>query len=113
MSNKKGNGKEETAKAAEAEVETTTEESQPKSATKVKYAGFMPREEAISYFESIVAGLKKGTIRLKQGEETLVLEPPSHLDIEVKAQHKGEKGSIAFEIAWRVSAESELTISSS
>lgn len=49
-----------------------------KKKTKVKFKSVMLREEAISYFEAIVAGLKRGSIQFRQGDETVELKPTPH-----------------------------------
>jgi amphi-Trp domain-containing protein len=87
--------------AKEAE-ESEAEESKPEKPKKVKisYEASMPRNEAVSYFEAIVGGLRSGRLEFKQDDETLVLSPPDHLDIEVKAQRKGDKAKVVFEIEW-------------
>ena len=89
-----------------------TEATPEPSSTKVTFESVMPREEAISYFEAIVAGLKSGTLRIRQGEESLTLNPPAQLGVNVKAASKGEKEKISFEMTWRVPTEADLTISS-
>jgi amphi-Trp domain-containing protein len=71
----------------------------PKRA-KIEFEDSMPRNEAISYFEAIIGGLRSGRLEFKQGEQTLVLSPPDRLEIEVKAQSKGDKARVVFEIAW-------------
>ena len=67
---------------------------------KVSYEASMPRNEAVSYFEAIVGGLRSGRLEFKQEGDTLVLNPPDQLEIEVKAQRKGDKGKVVFEIEW-------------
>jgi amphi-Trp domain-containing protein len=67
---------------------------------KIDFEGSMPRNEAVSYFEAIVGGLRSGRLEFKQDGQTLVLSPPDRLDIEVKAQAKGDKCRIVFEIEW-------------
>lgn len=79
---------------------------------KVSFASAMPREEAISYFESIVSGLKRGAVHLKQEEETIILNPSPQIDVEVKAVSKREKEKISFKMSWRNPSGSELDISS-
>ena len=83
-----------------------------KERSKVKFEGMLPREEAISYFEAIVAGMKKGTIQLRQGEESVTLKLPEQVSLEVKAATKGDKEKIRFELAWHAPAGSDLKISS-
>jgi amphi-Trp domain-containing protein len=67
---------------------------------KVSFEDTMPRNEAVSYFEAIVGGLRSGRLEFKQDGETLVLNPPDRLEIEVKAVLKGDKGKVVFEIEW-------------
>jgi amphi-Trp domain-containing protein len=78
----------------------------------VSFESSIPREEAVSYFETLVTGLKKGTLHLKQDSSEISLQPPAQLDVRVKASHKREKDKIEFEISWRTPNESGLTISS-
>lgn len=80
--------------------------------SRVKFESTLPRAEAVAYFEAIVAGLRKGAVKFKQGEESISLSPADHVDIEVKAQRKGSKESVSFEITWRTPDDSDLTISS-
>lgn len=82
----------------------------PKS--RIRYEGSMAREEAVSYFEAIVSGLKKGTIRFKQGDEALSLVAPDRLEVEVKATRKGDKAKVSFEMAWHGAEAQELEIGS-
>jgi len=96
---------------SEPQRQSDTNEAEVRSDAKVTFESVMPREEAVSYFEAIVAGLKSGTLRIRQGEETVVLTPPDQLAVEVKAVRKGHKEKILFEIAWRVSSSADLTIS--
>lgn len=74
-------------------------EDEPKK-LKIEFEASMPRDEAISYFEAVIGGLRSGRLEFKQDDQTLVLNPPERLEIEVKAQSKGDKGRIVFEIEW-------------
>ena len=77
----------------------------------VEFESSLPLEEAVSYFEAIVAGLKKGTLHLRQGERVLTMNPPGHLDLEVVAARKKGRERISFELTWRTPNDAELTIS--
>jgi amphi-Trp domain-containing protein len=77
----------------------------------VKFENTLPLSEAVSYFEAIVAGFKKGSINLRRGDKDVTLTPSSNVVVEVKAVRKKKKEGISFEIFWRV-PEKELSISS-
>lgn len=66
----------------------------------IEYEAEMPRDEAVSYFEALVAGLRSGHLEFRQGDRVLVLAPADRLEIEVTAQQKGDKGKVVFEIEW-------------
>ncbi|PRQ03319.1 hypothetical protein ENSA5_17090 [Enhygromyxa salina] len=87
---------------SEPDDDDSGDEDKPDKPKKVKisYEASMPRNEAVSYFEAIVGGLRSGRLEFKQDGETLVLSPPDQLEVEVKAQRKGDKGKVVFEIEW-------------
>ena len=95
----------------EQKPESEPKKKKKKKKTKVKFKSVMPREEAISYFEAIVAGLKRGSIQIRQGDEALELQPAPQVDVAVKAASRDQDERIEFELKWRTTAESELTIS--
>ena len=100
------------ADAQPAKEEKKKKEDKKAKKTGVKFESTMPLEEAISYFEAIISGMKKGTISLKQDGNTIKLSPPPHLSVEVKAASKGERERISFELQWQTAGTSDLTISS-
>lgn len=78
---------------------------EPKSRRKkkgsIKYKSHAKRDEVASYFEQIVAGLGKGTIRFESGKKEIVVSPGASCEIEIKARRKGRKERVRFEISWR------------
>ena len=66
----------------------------------IDFVATLPRSEAVSYFEAIIAGLKSGRLEFRQGEGSVVFNLPDHVEIEVEAKLKGDKGKIEFEIQW-------------
>jgi amphi-Trp domain-containing protein len=78
--------------------------------SKIKFDSILPREEAVSYFEALIAGMKKGTIQLRKGEESVTLKPTARVAVEVRASKKADTEKISFEIVWKKSAESDLKI---
>ncbi len=93
-------------------MENSTEAATVKEKAEASYEGSLPLEEAVSYFEAILLGMKKGQIHLRQGEEQLTLRPPAHLEIEVSASRKKQKERLSFEISWKVAPTDKLSISS-
>lgn len=78
--------------------------------SEVKFEGMLAREEAISYFEAIVRGMKKGSIHLQQGDGDLTLSPQPNVEMEVRASQKKNRERLSFELSWKTPGESDLTI---
>ena len=112
MGNKDKNKNEEEANAALEKEVVAILDAEPKQSKKVVFENTMAREEAVSYFEAIVTGLKKGRLCIKQGDASLDLEPGQQVDVEVVASRKKGRERISFEIEWRESRESDLSITS-
>ncbi len=70
----------------------------------------MTVEEAISYFEAIIASLKRGSVTITQAGKTLTLNPAQTMKIEVTAERKKDKEEIAIEMKWKTKVP-ELVIS--
>ena len=93
------------------ETKDTKKKSEEPQKTEVKFQSVMPLEEAVSYFEAIVTGMKKGSIHFKQDDQSLKLSPPGHLSVEVKAGSKKDKQRISFELEWHTAGDKKLSIS--
>ena len=90
---------------------TEGEQTSEPSKGKIKFEAALSRDEAVSYFEAIVTGLRNGSVEFRQDEESLVLQPGQQLEVSVMAARKGDKNRITFEIGWRgVVAEPKLSI---
>lgn len=109
----KGRPKKETSTKVVSMVQESAETTENKAPgkSKVEYKNRLGLQEAVSYFEALVAGLKKGQIELKQDENHLTLSPESEVVVEVKASAKEDKGKVSFKISWEKAQASELKIS--
>jgi len=77
----------------------------------VKFTNSMAVEETVAYLEAIVAGIKKKSVSLKQGDQQVTLAPTGEVEVEVRAVHKKKKEAITIELSWRIEAPNELLIS--
>jgi amphi-Trp domain-containing protein len=77
---------------------------------RIKYVNCMPRDEAVAYFEAVIAGLRKGAIEFRRGDSKVAISPAEQVDIEVKASRKHDRESVSFEISWRRGEDPELSI---
>jgi amphi-Trp domain-containing protein len=90
-----------------------TSKKREKEHKKIKYERRMEREEAVTYFTSLIAGLEKGTVQFKQGKHTVALSPGDLVDVEIKAETKGCEEKVTFEISWLTTSAQDISISSS
>lgn len=93
--------------AEDAAAEASSEKSQKK---KISYENSLPRDEAVSYFEAIVSGLKKGHLEFRQEGDSVDIDLPDRLEVEVKASRAEKKGKISFEISWKNTSSPDLAI---
>lgn len=87
-----------------------TDESAEPEKGEIKYESSMSLSEATSYFESIVAGMRAGQMRVSHEGTTLTLEPRDPVEVSVKAIRKKGKERISFEVEWRLAPKSDLQI---
>ena len=66
----------------------------------VSYEGQVELAKAIAYLESVVSGLKAGTVSVQQGDDFLTVKPTSSVKFAVEARRKKDKESLAFELKW-------------
>ena len=83
-----------------------------KHKSKIKYQRRMKREEAVTYFTSLIAGLEKGTVQFKQGKDTVIITPSELVDVDIKAETKGKMEKVTFEITWLTDSTQDISISS-
>jgi amphi-Trp domain-containing protein len=57
-------------------------------------------DQAVAYLQDIVNSLKQKKVCVEHGGDSLVLNPPASVTVEVKARQKSDKESIALKIAW-------------
>jgi amphi-Trp domain-containing protein len=77
---------------------------------KLSYESELSTDEALNYLVSLIRGIKGGQVTLRQGDETLELEPSGTMALKVKASAKGRKEKLSFELAWRLPTEGDLEI---
>jgi amphi-Trp domain-containing protein len=82
----------------------------PKAKQRIAFASAMQRDEAVAYFEAILAGLRKGALRFQLGGESVALAPPPYLEVGVAARRKGGRHKVVFRLSWRTRDGEELTV---
>lgn len=71
----------------------------------VEFEGIMELAEAIDQIDSVLAGLRSGTIGLSHGDQTLNLKPASTVRLEVEGKQKEHKESVSIKLKWRRQSE--------
>jgi amphi-Trp domain-containing protein len=57
-------------------------------------------DQAVAYLQDIVNSLKQKRVCVEHGGDSLVLNPPGSVTVEVKARQKADKESISLKISW-------------
>lgn len=80
---------------------------------KLSFESFLGRDEAVAYFEQVLAGLSDGSVELRQGENGLSLSPGAEVGFELVASQKGKKEKLSIEFSWRAEkGDADLSIES-
>ncbi len=100
----------EMASHAEAAVEREEPTTVHKHKGKIKFESVMQRGEAVAYFGALVDGLRHGRLQFRRGDENLSLNPADEVSVEVKAQKKGDKERVSFELEWKLEPRERLDV---
>ncbi len=73
----------------------------------------LTREDAAGVIEALIEGLKEGRLRVQKSGETLELEVPRVIDLEVEAEITPERAEFEIEVSWRPNREENPDISES
>lgn len=69
-------------------------------AEKVSIEQQLTREEAVSYLECVLSGLKEGSITLENEGRSVTLPVAESVTLELELKRKGPKNKMEFEISW-------------
>lgn len=67
---------------------------------RVEFESRMELEQVVSYLESLLDGLRSGTLHVEHESSAVTLHPHSPVKVEVEAKQKEDKESIEIEIKW-------------
>jgi amphi-Trp domain-containing protein len=81
-----------------------------KKKTKIRYESYLDGDAARACLESIIAGLTGGSLRLRNGEDSVALSPVSPFRMTVKATQKKKDECVKLEIRWRRRSGENLDI---
>jgi amphi-Trp domain-containing protein len=78
---------------------------------KLKFVTRLTREDVAGRVEALVEGLKDGVLKVQKSGETLALEVPRVVDLEIEAAISDERAEFAIEVSWRTNrAENPDTV---
>jgi amphi-Trp domain-containing protein len=68
---------------------------------KLDFVTRLTREDVAGLVEALVEGLKDGVLKVQKSGETLALEVPRVVDLEIEAAISDERAEFAIEVSWR------------
>ena len=92
-------------------IQLMSEDADTDAKAEVGFENTLPLAEAVKYMEAIAAGLRNGSVHMRQGDRDLTLTPVPKVTMEVKAVRKKKKEGLALEIFWRTIESDKLEIS--
>lgn len=67
---------------------------------KFKSKSTMSREDLIAYLETVLAGLRQGSLILDNEERPLILRPSDSIEAELEIKQKSDKEKLELKLSW-------------
>lgn len=67
---------------------------------KLKSKNTMTRDDLVAYLETVLAGLKQGTLILDNEERPLILRPSDSIEAELEIKQKSDKEKLELKLSW-------------
>lgn len=67
---------------------------------KLKSKNTMTRLDLVSYLETVLSGLRQGTLILDNEERPLVLRPSDSIEAELEIKQKSDKEKLELKLSW-------------
>lgn len=75
------------------------------SKEKIEIEKVLDLPTAIAHLENVLSGLRKGSLTLTQGLDSVTLNTPSVLAFELSASRRKEKQKLSIELSWKSGLE--------
>lgn len=66
-----------------------------------EFESLQDRERVLHYLESLVQGVKEGTIRLGYGDQSLELSPGGLIELQLRAKRRSGRAKLSLRLSWR------------
>lgn len=76
---------------------------------KLKSKNTMTRDDLVAYLETVLAGLKQGTIILDNEDRPLILRPSDTIQAELEIKQKSDKEKLELKLSWAPNKMQPLT----
>ena len=73
----------------------------------------LTREDAAGVIEALIEGLKEGRLKIQKSGETLELEVPRVVDLEIEAELTPDRAEFEIEVSWRPNREENPDVAGS
>lgn len=67
---------------------------------KFKSKSIMTREDLITYLETVLTGLRQGSLILDNEERPLILRPSDSIEAELEIKQKSDKEKLELKLSW-------------
>ncbi len=72
---------------------------------KLEFTTRLTREDAAGIIEALVEGLKEGLLTVHKSGDSVTMEVPRVIDMEIEATYKPHKAKFELELSWRPNRE--------
>lgn len=77
---------------------------------KIKSRHVLTRDALVAYLETLVGGLKQGTIILDDEERPLLLRPSDAIEAEMEIKQKSDREKLELKLSWTPNRLQPITV---
>jgi amphi-Trp domain-containing protein len=74
----------------------------------VAFQGLLTIDEAIEQIQSVLNGMKSGTLCVQQGARVVTVHPDKEIEVLVKIKTKEDRESISVDLQWKAAAAARV-----
>lgn len=68
----------------------------------------LTRDAAAAYLEGLAAGLRRGSVRVRVGNQAFTLDIPARLALEVEVEREGREIELEVSLGWKGTASKRV-----
>jgi amphi-Trp domain-containing protein len=74
----------------------------------VAFEGLLEIGDAVEQLQSVLNGMRSGTLCVQQGDRSITVHPGKEVEISVKIKNKDDRESVSIQMEWKPAAAARI-----